>query len=315
MKAAVLEAFGEAPTFQDFAEPAAQEEEVLVSVRAAALKQLDRALASGRHYASPRMLPIVCGTDGVGLTSAGDRVYFTTNRYPFGAMAEYAPASWTVPLPADLTDSVGAAIVNPAIGAWLPLTWRGKLKKGQTVLILGATGASGRIAVAAARLLGAAKVVAAGRNNAILQALGADTTVDLTLGETALSSRFAEVLADGVDLVIDYLWGRPTELLFGAIEKWAATGQGDKPIRLVSVGEMASATATLPSTVLRGSKLEVIGSGTGNFPPVEQLQRTVRDILAHASAGAISIDLEDRNLLDVNIAWREPQPRRVVLRV
>lgn len=310
MEAAVLTALGEAPRFATHDEPDVQAGETFVTVSASALKQLDRALASGRHYASPAVLPVICGTDGVGLTESGERVYFAVNRSPFGAMAKLAPASWTVPLPTDLSDVLAAAIVNPAIGAWLPLSWRGRLSKGETVLILGATGATGRIAVTASRLLGAGRIIAAGRNRAVLDCLGADEIVDLGMDDTQLRMRFAELVAAGIDLVVDYVWGRPAELLIASFEKIG----GERPARLVSVGEMAGPTVTLPSTVLRGSWLEIIGSGTGNFPSVDALRSTVAEILEHAQLGAIGIDLEEQPLSNVEKAWNETSSRRVVLR-
>lgn len=313
MRAAIVEAFGEAPRLGEFAAPVAEGDEVLVTVAAAALKQLDRALAGGRHYASPQKLPVVCGTDGVGITGTGDRVYFAVNRHPFGAMAQVAPASWTVPVPDDLDNAVAAAIVNPAIGAWLPLQWRGRLEAGETVLVMGATGTTGRIAVAAARLLGAGKVVAAGRNQEALAALDADETIDLALDTPALRTRFTDLAADGIDLIIDYVWGAPVELLITRLAASDLAKSGGKPVRLVSVGEMAGSTITLPSTALRGSWLEIVGSGTGNFPPLAALKATVREIFDHAASGAIGIAVDERPLAEVEAAWIAASARRIVL--
>ena len=170
MKAALLLELGSIPQFGRFAEPPSTNVGSLVEVELAAIKQLDRAIVAGTHYASPCSLPIVPGTDGVGRVD-GRLVYFSTAAGPFGSMAERSLASWTVPLPSGLAPGVAAAIVNPALGAWLPLVWRGRMAAGESVMILGATGATGRLAVAVARLLGAGRVIAAGRRRDVLAAL------------------------------------------------------------------------------------------------------------------------------------------------
>lgn len=315
MRAAVLEEFGKPPRFADFIAPDLAGNEELVTVRAAALKQLDRSIAGGRHYASPRTLPVVCGTDGVGLTENGTRVYFAVNRRPYGALAEVAPASWTVPIPAALEDASAAAIVNPALGAWLPLAWRANLKPGEAVLVLGATGVSGRLAVAAARLLGAGRVIAAGRNRAVLDALGSDDIVDLTQDEAQLRQRFAEVAQGGLDVIVDYVWGTPVEVLLGVLPKAdLAAKDGGASIRLVSVGEMAGPSIALPSTVLRGSWLSILGSGTANFPPLQRLRGFIAEILDLCCAGTITIEYEERPLADIEDCWRGSTSRRIVLR-
>lgn len=132
MKAAIIDALGQLPRFGDFAEPLAEGDEIVVTVTAASIKQLDRAIAAGTHYSSPRELPVIPGTDGVGRLPDGAQVYFAANRRPFGGMAELAPASWTVPLPVGMDNALAAAIVNPALGAWLPIMWRGGLRPGET---------------------------------------------------------------------------------------------------------------------------------------------------------------------------------------
>ena len=315
MRAAVLLAFGSPPQITQFAEPDLAPDEVMITVAAAALKQLDRALAGGEHYASPKALPVICGTDGVGRTDSGERVFFAVNRRPFGAMAERAPASWTVPIPATLDDVLAAAIVNPALGAWLPLVWRAALQPGETVLVLGATGASGRQAVAAARLLGAGRVIVAGRNHSVLDALDADDKIDLTMDEAQLRQRFAETVAMGLDVIVDYVWGNPVEVLLSVLAKADLIAKdGGAPIRLVSVGEMAGPTVALPSTVLRGSWLTILGSGTANFPPMDRLRGFVAEILDRASAGDITIATEEHSLADVEACWRGNSSRRIVLR-
>jgi NADPH:quinone reductase-like Zn-dependent oxidoreductase len=317
MKAAILDGFGQPPRYGDFETPAVQAGETLVSVTAASIKQLDRLIASGKHYSSPRALPVVCGNDGVGLLADGTRVYFAVDRRPFGGMAELAPAAWTVPLPHGLSDALAAAIVNPAIGAWLPIAWRGAMRPGDTVLVLGATGASGRLAVKAARLLGAGRVIAAGRRQDVLASLDADAVIDLAQPPEALGAAFAAEAARGIDLIVDYIWGPPVEALIATLVKTdLTTSGGDGPgIRLVSVGVMAGAEITLPSAALRGSRLTILGSGTANFPPPAQMKVFVAEILARAASGEIGLEIDERPLSDVATAWSAPTgDRRIVLR-
>jgi NADPH:quinone reductase-like Zn-dependent oxidoreductase len=181
MYAAVLRTIGTAPRYEEFPEPALidKDDETIVHVHAASLKPVDKQLASGSHYASRRELPCVCGSDGVGHLENGQRVFFGGPRPPHGAMAQrtVVPRALTFPVPENVDDESAAALPNPGVSAWLSLDYRAKLLRGENVLILGATGVTGKLAVQIARLLGAARVIAAGRNQqalSTLQDLGAD---------------------------------------------------------------------------------------------------------------------------------------------
>jgi len=182
MKAAVLHAFGEAPRFEDFPDPTPEQGEVIVQVQASALNNISKARAGGSHYDSYRQLPAVCGVDGVGLLEDRTRVYCGNCRPPYGMMAQRAVVSqsWCVPVP-DAVDSVtAAALPNAALSSWLPLAFRAQIKPGETVLILGATGVAGQLAIQIARHLGARHIVAAGRNEQVLNTLpdlGADVVI------------------------------------------------------------------------------------------------------------------------------------------
>src|SRR5260370_4426091 len=182
MKAAVLHELGKPPRFEDFPEPSAGNEEAIVQVRAASLKAVDKQLAAGTHFASPRELPVICGTDGIGNLPDGTRVFFGGPRRPYGAMAQrtVAPTAFCFPVPDPLHDATAAALPNPGGSAPLSLRQRAKLARGEKVLILGATGVTGKLAVQIAKQLGAARVIAAGRNPEALQKLrqlGADSTI------------------------------------------------------------------------------------------------------------------------------------------
>ncbi len=318
MKAAVLDALGAAPRYGDFTEPSAAPGETIVHAIAAAIKPIDRAIAAGTHYSSPRSVPVACGIDGVGRLDDGSRVYFMATRQPFGAMAERAPATLTVPLPDGMDEALAAAVVNPALAAWLPLVWRGRLAQGENVMVLGATGAAGRLAVKAARLLGARRVVAAGRRQDVLAELDADATIDLRLSPEELGQAFAEEAAHGIHVIVDYVWGAPVEALLANLGKADSPAGGSSArARLVSVGTMAGRTITLPSTPLRSLPLELLGSGTGNFPPPERMASIVGDILSRAAAGELTMEIERFDLDQVKRAWAaaETSAMRPVLMV
>src|SRR5215813_12939029 len=191
MKAAVLHTLGCAPCYEEFPDPEPGHDEVLVHVTAAALKNVDKAMASGSHYDSRRGLPVVCGVDGVGVLDDGTRVFCGGCRPPYGMMAEQTVVSrgWCLLVPDGVDAETAAALPNPALSSWLPLVWRAKLKPGETVLILGATGVAGKLAIQIAKHLGAGRVVAAGRNRRVLETLkdlGADATIALDQAEQAL---------------------------------------------------------------------------------------------------------------------------------
>src|SRR5690349_6656641 len=244
MHSAVLHTIGAAPRYEEFPEPVISDKdsEAIVHVHAASLKPVDKQLASGSHYASHREFPCVCGSDGVGHLDDGQRVFFGGPLSPHGAMAQrtVVPRAFTFPVPKNVDDEVAAALPNPGVSAWLSLAYRAKLVRGETVLILGATGVTGKLAVKIAKLLGAARVVAAGRNQQVLDTLtdlGADATISLALSATELADAFLhEAGQSGFQVVIDYLWGAPAEAFFAAItRKEFAAIQSET--RFVQVGE------------------------------------------------------------------------------
>src|SRR5260370_14271655 len=295
MKAAVLHALGKAPRCEEVAEPAAGKDEAVVRGRAASLKAIDKQLASGSHYASPRELPVVCGTDGVGELEDGTRVFFGGPRRPYGAMAErtIAPRAFCFPVPPGIDDDTAAALPNPGVSAWLSLTHRAKLAAGETALILGATGVTGQLAVQMAKLLGAKRVIGAGRNQRVLsrlRELGADATIQLDQAGDALKEAFARVAGDaGFDVVIDYVWGRPTETLLAAITK-SQFAVVTKETRLVQVGESAGPTIPLPAAVLRSTALTILG--TAGIPPWDVLTEAFQQVMKHATSGKLRIETE-----------------------
>lgn len=317
MKAAVLTKLGDVPHYENYHFPSLTNNETLVKVVATSLKQLDRAIAAGQHYASPKpeMLPVIVGTDGVGITDHNERVYYQTTSQIFGAMAEYAPATFTVKLPDELDSNFVAALINPALGAWLPLMWRAKMMKDETVLIIGATGETGKQAIAAARILGAKKIIVAGRAKSGLMNLHADEYIDTDQDEIKLHQSFQSVVHNGVDIIVDYLWGRPAELMIQALTTHNLnidTQTAERGVRYVSVGALAGTNISLPSSVFRSSFLTILGSGTGNFPPNDQMKAIIERILQAAVNGQLTIDYETHPLNDVANIWASPQKKRVV---
>jgi len=317
MKAAVLRELGKPPRFEGFAEPTAGKDEAVVRVRAASLKAIDRQLASGSHYASPRELPVICGTDGVGELEDGSRVFFGGPRRPYGAMAErtVAPRAFCFAVPAEIDDDTAAALPNPGVSAWLSLTHRAKLAAGETVLILGATGVTGQLAVQIAKLLGAKRVIGAGRNERALgklRELSADATIQLNQPGDSLKDAFAREAGDaGFDVIIDYVWGHPTETLLAAITK-PEFAMVMKETRLVQVGESAGPTIALPAAVLRSTALTILG--TAGIPPREVLADAMQQVMTRAARGELRIETNRIALADIESAWLHPESgRRIVV--
>ncbi len=317
MDAAILRELGKAPRYEQFPDPTAGEGEVIIDVHAAALKPIDRQLANGSHYAAPQQLPVVCGTDGVGHLSDGRRVFFGGCRPPYGSMAQrtVVPRPFTFPIPSELDDATAAALPNPGVSAWLSLAFRAKLAHGENVLILGATGIAGRLAVQIAKLLGAGRVVAAGRNPEILNRLpeyGADATVRLDLPAADLRDAFVrEAGSSGFQVVIDFVWGEPVEQFLASTSRreFAAI---NSETRFVQVGESAGPVISLPAAVLRSAPLTILG--TGGIPPHDVLANALRDVMASAVSGELQVQTERVPLAEIERAWRREQGvRRLVI--
>lgn len=315
MRAAIVEAAGKAPVYGEFPDPVLSDGESRVVVTAAGVSQVTRSRASGAHYSSSGQFPFVPGIDGVGRLEDGRRVYFVLPRAPYGAMAEIVPVRprQSIPLPDELDDVTAAAIANPGMSSWAAYVERAKLRAGETVLVNGATGAAGSLAVQIARHLGAAKVIATGRNVEALrevEALGADVTIALSDDGDALEDAFKQQFADGVDVVIDYLWGWSAERLLVA---GAKAGAEAVPIRFVQVGSISGGDITLPSAALRSSAIELMGSGIGSIP-MERMTAAIGEVLRAAVPSGFRIATRTAPLADVGRTWVEDDgSRRLVL--
>jgi NADPH:quinone reductase-like Zn-dependent oxidoreductase len=290
---------GERPVYAGFAEPEATDGSLVVAIRAAALTGLDKAIARRAHYFAMPDGPFVLGREGVAGRSDGQRIYFNVNAPvgPFGSMAERAliDPRFSFPVPDGVADDMAAALGNAGLAAWLALSWRARLRPGETVLILGATGVSGLIAVTAAKRLGAGRVIAAGRNRAALDRatrLGADATVDLAAA-TDFAAAYRQAAGGSVDVVIDYLSGPPGE---AALDVLALHG------RLVHVGAMAGRTITLAGATARRACIDVLGFAYYHAP-IESQAQAYAELCRLAAAGDIMLDIETRPLCEIGAAW------------
>ncbi|MBR8299693.1 zinc-binding alcohol dehydrogenase family protein [Burkholderia dolosa] len=306
MKAAVVTGAGERPIYLDFDAPRAMPGHRLIDVTASALSRLAQGRAAGTHYSSGARYPFVVGVDGVGRADDGQRVYFFGAPAPFGAMAErtIAPQACCVPLPDGLDDVVAAAIAIPGMSSWAALTERARFAAGGTVLVNGATGTSGRLAVRIAKHLGAAKVIATGRNPAALHALlsaGADAAVSLLQDDEQLARSLEPHLRAGVDVVLDYLWGTSARTLLTTAAKTAPDG---RPLRFVQIGSLGGADLQLPGAVLRASAIELIGSGLGSVP-LPRLLAAVRSVFDAVGPAGLSIDTRVVPLSAVGEHWSD----------
>ncbi len=307
MKAAVISKPGGTPGYADFTDPVPQAGEELIDVTASALSHVTKSRASGSHHTSPDSLPAVVGIDGVGRTQDGRRVYFVLPEEPFGGMAEKAAVRMEqcIPLPADVDDITAAAIAIPGMSSWAALKERAHLIAGENVLINGATGSSGRLAVQIARYLGAKRVVATGRNDSALEqvkALGADVVISLNQSPEELETAFEEQFGgEGVDVVLDYLWGKSAETLIVAA---ARAGKDGVPIRFVQIGAVSGGTISLPSAALRSSALILMGSGIGSIA-LEGLIGAISGVLQAVVPGNLKIETEPVPLAKVDDAWNK----------
>jgi NADPH2:quinone reductase len=223
-------------------------------------------------------------------------------------MAERAVVSraFCLPVPDEIDDLTAAALPNAALASWLALAFRAQLQPGETALILGATGVSGKLAIQVAKHLGAGRVVAAGRNETILSTLtdlGADAVISLSKPDQALAETFtSEAARRPFDIILDFLWGHPASMVMRALTRHDILAEASR-IRFVSIGEMAGSTVSLPSAALRSSGLEIYGSGDGSIAP-QALFETFPRMWALAAQGKLSMDLEPVPLADVESAWQ-----------
>ena len=317
MKAAVVSSFGTAPRYEEFSAPTgAGGDNMVIDVIAAGLHPRVRSQAGGSHYTSTGGLPLVPGIDGVGRGADGLLRYFILPHARVGAMAEQTVIDTrrSIVLPSGSDPIAVAAAMNPAMSSWVALRQRVQFQAGQNILVLGATGNAGQMAVQIARLFCAGQIIAAGRSAerlAGLPALGATDTVLLEGDANIVAQRLGEAATD-VDVVIDYLWGQPTAGAMVAV----VTDRADrgKPLTWIEIGSVAGPIALIPSAVLRAARLQIVGSGQGSV--------STREILAELPAlaqeitnGTFDVDVRPTPLSEVEQAWADAAhtTQRIVL--
>jgi NADPH:quinone reductase-like Zn-dependent oxidoreductase len=309
MHAAVVTSFDEPPHYQEIEVPRPTgHDEILVDVLAVGLHPRVRTGARGAHYSSTGTLPMIPGIDGVGRRADGRLVYFVADDEVIGTMAEKAivDVRRAIVLPDGVDVLTVAAGMNPAMSAWVALRRRVPIEAGQTVLVLGATGNAGAMAVQVAKRLGAGRVIGAGRDATRLAALtsfGADAVVQLTEDTEATASALAAAAAN-VDIVIDYLWGNPAQQAMMAL----LTERTDRSRALnwIQIGSVAGPTMELPSVALRSANLRIQGNGQGAVSTKAYLAE-LPSLVDEIAAGTIAVVANSAPLADVQKVWLEKE--------
>ncbi|GLY41917.1 zinc-binding dehydrogenase [Amycolatopsis sp. NBRC 101858] len=306
MKAAVLHEVGGIPRYEDFPDPVAGDGEVIIEVSAVAVENVDKAFAAGEHYASTKYvaaLPAIAAFDGIGTLPDGTLVGFGNPRLPYGALAErtVVPEGSFVPIAEDIDPAVATVLGSAITG--MSVTTAAGFVPGETVLVQGATGVAGRLAVKVARLLGAGRIVATGRDDDQLRdvlALGADTVINTAVSDEELAQAFTDARGDGYDVVVDYLWGRPTEILLRSLVPTSFAFP--KPTRVIQIGQAAGATLSLTAESLRTSGVEICGAAKGLDP--QTMGEVYGQIVGWTRSGQLTFDLEKVPLTDIEAAWQ-----------
>ena len=294
MKAAVVRSFDTSPRFEDYPEPVVDAASELVDVVAAGLHPRVRSQANGSHYTSSDALPLIPGIDGVGRRSDGTLVYFVLPDTQLGSMAERTliDPRRSIPL-AEGADAVQlAAAMNPGMSSWVALQSRVQLQPGQSVLVLGATGSAGQLALQIARRLGAGEVIAAGRGADRLEGLGADAVIDL---ENPDYDRGANA-----DVVLDYLWGAPAETAM--LPLLMARKDRSRLLSWIQIGAVAGPDLTLPSALLRQANLRLLGSGQGSVS-TRGILELLPGLAAEIERGTFRIDAVSHPLSEAEHQW------------
>jgi NADPH:quinone reductase-like Zn-dependent oxidoreductase len=311
MRAAVVRTFDEAPRYEEFPDPVAQsDDEEIIEVLAAGLHPRVRSQANGSHYTSSDELPLVPGIDGVGRRDDGSLVYFLLPDTTYGSMAERTviDVRRSIPLPPDADPVLLAAAMNPGMSSWVGFKRRVEFTSGQSVLILGATGSAGQLAIQIAKHLGAGEVIAAGRDThklAALAALGADATIDLSAGAEEVAAELTAT-AGNVDVVLDYLWGPPAEAAIMPV----LLGRDDRSRLLtwVQIGAIAGPDIALPSAALRQANIHFLGSGQGSVS-ARGILEVLPSLVDEIDKGTFSLDVASHPLSDVADLWNQKLAR------
>lgn len=300
---------GGMPVYEDFPEPVSQnDDEVLVSVKAVAFKHFDKGRAAGSHYSgdAPKARGQVIGSDGVCLLDDGTRVY---GMGISGMLAQKATIHKRrmVIVPNGLDDAIAAALPNAVIGAAMGLKFKAGIKPGSVVLINGATGFTGRVAVQIAKYYGAAKIIVTGRNQNSLDELiplGADEIISVMQDDESFKARLTAISSiTPIDVIIDYLWGHTAEMILACLK---GNGGFTNPVKYVSVGSMGGDLIQLSAANLRSVDLQLTGSGLGAWS-TDEVGKLFSEILPEmfrlAAEGALTVKTTTHQLANIAELW------------
>lgn len=324
MKAAVMFQRGEMPQYtEDFPEPITNsEDEILISVKAAAIKHWDKSRASGKHYSAKGDIhqAKVIGGDGVGILADGTRVFALGIS---GMVAEKAiiEKSRMVNLPDGIDNVTAAALPNAVAGSAMALRFRANIKPGETILINGATGFTGKIAIQIAKHYGAKKIIVTGRNEESLKsllALGADQTVLTTQTDEDLIAQIKGIHNNTpIDIIIDYLWGHTAELILASLK---GNGSFTHKTRFVSIGSVTGDKIQLSAENLRSVDLQLSGSGLGSWTK-DEMKKLFNEIIPEmfqlAADNKLKVETETVKLQDIEKLWEAEMPdgKRLVVTI
>ena len=322
MKAAVLHQFGAVPRYEDFPEPVVNDGDLAVKVQAVILDYALKVLASGTHFASKQFypsFPAIVGRSGVGFLEDGTLVSFQGTPFPHGSMAGKVSVrkSFIAPIPPGI-DAVQAAVIpSAAQSSLMPLRYTARLQAGETVLVNGATSVSGMLAVKIAKLLGAGRVVGTGRNPSSGEGVkesGADAFISLVQSDEKLAEALRREAGEGYDVILDYLWGHPTEVLISTFTP-TAIGFARKRTRFLVIGVLAGRSVQLSAQSLVTSGLEIHGFGVTNTPEnLKERAEGIAQIWDMLKRGDLSMDVVRVPLSDIEKAWElEEHGRRIVI--
>jgi NADPH:quinone reductase-like Zn-dependent oxidoreductase len=315
VRAAVVGTPDATPVYADFPDPEQRPGREPLRLVGAGLHHVVRGLAAGRHYGSNGGYPLVPGVDAVARTGDGRLVYTGLARPPWGTMAERLVTPFEVELPAGADPLAVAADMNPAMSGWMPLIARRKeVGSLGTVLVLGATGMSGSLAVRAALALGAHRVIAAGRDPEALErlrGLGAVTVPLADLRPDAWPAALGAAVAEAPPaLVLDFVWGPVAEAAFAALGGAGADESAD--VDYVQIGSLAGTEAALPAALLRGRRIRITGSGVGSVSKAQMIAE-LPDVMARFADGTFDAPYTVYPLSRVGEAWAHQGRTRAVI--
>ena len=309
MRAAVIRRSGATPALDQFADPQPGQGLSVGTLVAAALNPLDIAIVNGQFPIRRLQPPYIAGYEAVVQLGDGTRCYLTGPPAPYGALAELVPVpdSAGFPVPAAIDPGLAAALGVAGLVGWLALDYRGHLRPGETVLVLGAGGSAGQLAMQSARILGADRVVGAARGKALEQAAdhGADAVVDLA-DDQAIDAGLAAAAPGGYDVIVDFLWGGLAPY---------AMNHANIGARYIQVGSSAGPTSTINAPAFRNKLLTLVGHGLA-ATPAEERRSAYAQLMHHAIDGKLTLDLEQTRLDDISQTWEHLKtgpPRKLVV--